>query len=510
MLRRDVGILLHISSLPSKYGIGTFGEEAFKFVDFLNDSNITIWQILPLNVTSFGDSPYQSPANYSFNYYFIDLDILKNKGLLKEEDYINEDFGDGDRVNYEKLYFNKIKVLKKAFLNFTFDKEFKEFIKNNPNSQDFAFFMTLKDLNNGKPWYEWDEKYKNYNKKIEDEIKKSEENIYYFYLWTQFEFLNQYFALKKYANKKNVKIMGDLPIYLSYDSVECYKYSKLFDFNDKKEPNKVAGCPPDCFSIDGQLWGNPLYNWKYHKKTKYKWRNARIYNALKLYDLLRIDHFRGFSGYYAIPFNEKTAKNGKWIKGPGFDLFKDKLNLPIIAEDLGYVDDDLIKLMKNAKYPGMKIVIQGLQDKRKNNEWRPRNYTRKYFSYTSTHDSDTSLQFYRNLKAEQKELFFKVVKEECEYLNVEDINDRSNEEEIIYKLIELNIASKSLAAIIPIQDLLVLGEEGRMNVPSTLSTSNWSYRINKEVFNNKKDKISKFMQENIWKFRKRGEKYEKN
>ena len=492
---------MHISSLPSSYGIGTFGKEAYDFVDFLNESKMKIWQILPLNLTSFGDSPYQSPSNYGFNYYFIDLDILRSKGLLVLEDYSDIDFGSNPkRVDYKKLFDERIKVLKKAFSNFTYTDDFKSFLKNNVNARDFSFFMTMKELNNFASWSQWGGLTNSYSLELENKIIAENKLTFEFYMWTQYEFLNEYFALKRYANSKDVLIMGDIPIYLAYDSVECYKYPYMFQMDEKHNPTNVAGCPPDCFSVDGQLWGNPLYNWEYFKKTNYKWWNERILNALKLYDLLRIDHFRGFSAYYSIPFKDKTARNGKWVKGPGFDLFKDKLDYPIIAEDLGYIDDDFRDLMKKTNYPGMKIVTQGVLDLHKDNEWRPSNYTYNYFSYTSTHDSETTLQFLDNLSLKDFELALEVIKEECELLNVPFI-DTLDKKELTLKLVELNIASKSKVAMTPIQDLIPLGKEARMNFPSTLSTDNWSFRLTKDEFLKNKLRIRDFLRKNVEKYR---------
>lgn len=492
-MKRTSGILMHISSLPNKYGIGTFGKEAYDFVDFLNNSHISIWQILPLNLTSYGDSPYQSPSNYGFNYYFIDLDTLKEQGLLKLEDYNNVDFGNNEeKVNYEKIFNNRIVILKKAFNNFKYNKEFLNFLDTNKNARDFAFFMVLKELNNYQPWYNWNDDLRNYSKEIEDEVINNNKKLYDFYMWTQFEFLNQYYKLKKYANDKGVKIMGDIPIYLAYDSVECYKYPEMFQFDEHHNPTRVAGCPPDCFSADGQLWGNPLYNWEYLKSTGYKWWNDRINNALKLYDLVRIDHFRGFSGYYSIPYGDKTAKNGKWIKGPGFDLFKDKTHLPIIAEDLGFMDDDFERFMKDCGYPGMKIITQGLLNQDINDTWRPRNYNEHYFSYTSTHDSETTRQFIDELNPSKKELFLDIMESECQYFNI-DFNRNLSNYELTLKVIELDFANNAIASMVPVQDLLGIGKEGRMNLPSTLSTDNWSYKVNKEIFDRHKPELEKML-----------------
>ena len=491
MKKRNTGILLHISSLPSKYGIGTLGEEAYKFVDFLKKSNISIWQILPLTVTSYGDSPYQSPSSFGLNYFFIDLDILIKKGLLKEEDVNSINWGESNtRVDYGNLFNVRLPLLKKAFSNFDItNKEFCGFIKTNKQFNDFALFMTIKELNGLKSWKEWDVKYLNYSIELEKEIIKSYKDIYYFYLWTQFEFVSQYKELKKYANSNGIKIMGDLPIYVAFDSAEVWKYPDLFELDEKHNPVRVAGCPPDCFSENGQLWGNPLYNWEYHKETGYKWWNERIKRNLELFDLLRIDHFRGFSRYYAIPFGDSTAKNGKWIVGPGFDFFRDKLNLNIVAEDLGMIDDQFLELMKQTGYPGMKIVTQAFEDKDPTNVWRPSNYSYNYYSYTATHDSPTTKQFLDSLNADQRNLMLEIVEDECKKLHV-PFSRKFNNSQITNTLIELNIASGSRTAITPMQDLFALGKEGRMNFPSTLSTDNWSWRMSEEQFNKSAKEIS--------------------
>ncbi|HKL72626.1 MAG TPA: 4-alpha-glucanotransferase [Candidatus Onthovivens sp.] len=488
MKNKEAGILLHISSLPSKYGIGTLGEEAYKFVDFLKASKMKIWQILPLNLTSYGDSPYQSPSNYALNYYFIDLDILHKKGLLDKKDYVNEDFGDDEtKIDYGTLYLTRVKVLKKAFERFNRkDKDFQEFLTKNKNFEDFAVFMVIKEINENKPWMHFKKGYRIYCQEVFDKVKSVYEDLFLFYMWTQFEFLNQYFKLKEYANENNVKIMGDLPLYVAIDSVEAWKYPELFAFNEHNEPINVAGCPPDAFSVDGQLWGNPVYNWEYHKKTNYKWWNERIDNALNLYDYLRIDHFRGFSAYYSIPFKDTTARNGKWVKGPGFDLFVDKKELPIVAEDLGLLDDDFYQLMDQCGYPGMKIVTQGLDNLDEDNIWKPSNYTYNFFAYTSTHDSQTSKQFIEELDKKSKDMLIKAIEKECKKFSL-PFNKDASEESLVYTLCELNLASASKAALLPLQDIFAIGKRGRMNFPSTVSVDNWSWRISKDEFDNNYD-----------------------
>lgn len=483
-MKRNAGMFMPIFSLWGEYGIGTLGKSAYEFVDFLNKSNLKIWQILPMNVTSFGNSPYQSPSNYALNYYFIDFDALIEKGLLKKEEVneINRSPLGKDRIDYGVIFNNKPKLLKLAFSRFNReDSNFKEFLKTGSNFNDFAIFMVIKDLNSLKPWYEWDDKYRNYSSKLEEFIKNTYREEYLFYMWTQYEVIGEYKKLKNYANGKGVNIMGDLPIYVAFDSVEAWKYPYLFDLDENHRPNKVAGVPPDCFSEDGQLWGNPLYNWEYHKKTGYKWWNERIKFALSLYDLIRIDHFRGFSAYFAIPYGDKTARNGVWLDGPGFDLFKDKLDLPIVAEDLGMIDDKFLSLMHNTNYPGMKLIDQAFDDPSVNNIWRPSNYTYNFFSYAGTHDSKTTRQFIDDLNDEQKKVLLDVLEDECKKFKVPFTRKFTNEQ-LTYSICELNLACKARTAIITIMDLFAKGKEARINFPSTLSNDNWSWRMDGEEF----------------------------
>lgn len=492
-MKRTAGALLHISSLPSKYGIGTLGKEAYNFVDFLCKSNLHIWQILPLTLTSYGDSPYQSPSSKGLNPYLIDLEFLISDHLLyKDECESIKWFDNESRINYEILFQNRYKVLFKAFERFNRgDEEYQEFL-NKKEYLDFAVFMTLKELNEYKSWNKWEDKYKNYFPDIENEIAKKYKDKVEFYEWTQFIFLKQFNNLKDYAHKHDVKIMGDIPIYVSYDSVEVWKYHELFQLDENHNPTRVAGCPPDCFSEDGQLWGNPLYDWDYMKKTGYKWWNERINYNLSLYDLIRIDHFRGFSGYFSIPFKDKTARNGKWIKGPGADLFKDKLDLPIVAEDLGMMDEDFYKMMDIVKYPGMKIITQCFDNKDEKSIWRPSNYSENFFAYSSTHDSQTTKQFIDELDEKRKGLMEEILDDECDRLKISKLKNKTNES-MTLKICELNFASKAESSMTPLQDFLTIGKEGRMNFPSTLSTDNWSWRYKYQDFEDKKDNLIKMI-----------------
>ena len=499
---KEAGILLHVSSLPSKYGIGTFGEEAFKFVNFLALSKVKIWQILPLNVTSYGDSPYQSPSSKALNYYFIDLDILFSKKLLKKSEYKNIKWCEKkDRVDYGILYSKKIPILKKAFSRLDCnDKEFKKFVDSNREIYEFALFMAIKEVEDLKPWNEWRSAYKNIdNDAINDFIIKYKKLIN-FYLRTQYECFSEYTKLKEYANRKGIKIMGDIPIYVSYDSVEVWKHPELFDLDENGNFHNMAGHPADVYSKEGQLWGNPLYNWEYHKKTNYEWWKNRINECLKLYDLLRIDHFRGFSAFFSIPYGDKNAFRGKWIEGPGIELFEDMLNLPIVAEDLGLLDDNFYQFFEKTGYPGMRLINQAFDYEGRDGYWRPSNYTYNYFSYSSTHDSNTFLGLLKEKHKSKKDyaMLKRILDDECDLLGIEKC--AKDYKSITYKAIELILASQTKASIIAMQDLLLLDERARMNFPSLTGCQNWTWRINKRIFKNKEKNIREFLRLNVQKY----------
>ena len=481
-MERRSGILLHISSLNSKYGVGTLGECAYNFVDWLEKTGCKLWQVLPLTPTGYGDSPYQSVSSFALNYYFIDLDILREKGLLKLSDYENVKFNYVDsRSDFELLFYNKIPVLKKAFSNFDVnDKDFIEFSKIE-EYKDFALFMTIKELHNYVEWPKWSEEYKTYSEELANKVINLHKDNYLFWLWTQFEFLDEWTKLKKYANDKGIEIIGDMPIYVAYDSVEVWKNPELFLLNDDKSLKLVAGCPPDCFTEDGQLWGNPVYDWEYQKKTNFSWYSKRIKEALKLYDILRIDHFRGFADFYAIPADHINARHGEWMRGPRFDLFKDKTDLKIIAEDLGFIDEPVRELMRNTNYPGMKILTFAF-DGNKDNEHKPSNTKPNFVVYTGTHDNMPLYQVITDFDKNYHDLYAKDLIKEAELLGVKA--DVSDDVKMLQSIIEVAFASVADTVIIPMQDLLHQGGECRMNLPATVSKDNWSYRIDGSALSN--------------------------
>ena len=479
-MERQAGVLLHITSLPSKYGVGTLGKECFSFIDWLKKGNMKIWQVLPLVPTSYGDSPYQSVSSTALNHYLIDYDILKEKGLLLDEDYKSEYNVNSVRVDYSYLYNVKNKILRKAFSRFDVNsKEFKKFLKEGEYN-DYSLYMTLKELNDFQSWEHWSKDLQSYTPELEARIISEHKNSYLYWQWTQFEFLDEWHKVKSYANENGIEIMGDMPIYVAYDSVEVWKHPELFDLNEDKSLKFVAGCPPDPFCEDGQLWGNPIYNWAYHKSTGYKWWGERIEKTFKLYDIIRIDHFRGFADFYRIPASDDTARNGMWVEGPRFDLFKDKTDLKIVAEDLGFIDEPVRELLEKTNYPGMKVLQFGFDGDPKN-EYLPSNATENYIMYTGTHDNMPLYQYIGSMDEEELDEFKAQIMDECELLHVDYDYNLDSIDYIIDLCIELAYASKPNTCIIPMQDLLHQDGFYRMNVPSLLSSDNWSYRISDEA-----------------------------
>lgn len=465
------GILMPISSLPSNYGIGNFGKAAYEFVDFLFESKQKCWQVLPLNPTSYGDSPYQSPSSSAGNPYFIDPETLFEEGLLTKEE-LESAIKTCEKVDYGWLFNSRYELLRKAFSKFNVNKEYLKFYKKNQLwLEDYSLFMALKVKNGYCEWTKWDEEYKDINKaKNHIDEFKHEMN---FWSFIQFKFFEQWQKLINYAHSKKIIIIGDIPIYVALDSVDVWKNPEQFLLDEHFNPTVVAGCPPDGFTPDGQLWGNPIYNWELMEKQHFTWWKNRIKQTLKLYDILRIDHFRGFAGYYNIPYGDVNARRGKWSTAPGIKLFRSiKRKFPklkIIAEDLGFITDDVRELLKDTGFPGMKILQFAFFDE--DAEFLPRMYeTNNCIVYTGSHDSDCTKTWCDNLDSQTLERFNK----ECP--KIEGCTDVEN-------LIYLAFNSIANLAVIPLQDYLELtNEEGRMNTPST-SEGNWIWRVKKESIN---------------------------
>jgi 4-alpha-glucanotransferase len=470
---RASGILLPISSLPSPYGIGTLGKEAFEFVDFLKKAGQSYWQVLPLGPTSYGDSPYQTFSAFAGNPYFIDLDLLAKEGLLKQNEYRHLETPNPELVDYEYQYFNRFKVLRLAYSRFNPPKEsdFEKFIEDNKKwLDDYALFMSIKGLHNDQSWWLWEEKYKKRNREALEEFIETHQSDIGFWKFVQYYFFKQWLALKNYANQKGIEIIGDIPIYVAQDSSDVWSNPLDWQLDENLDPIDVAGCPPDAFAITGQLWGNPIYNYEKMEKEGFGWWIERIKESFKLYDVVRIDHFRGFEAYYAIPYGHPTAEFGRWVKGPGMKLFqrvKDVLgDVRIIAEDLGFLTPEVYQLLADTGYPGMKILQFGF-DPYNDSEYLPHNYKRNSYVYTGTHDNMTVRSWFKILNEAEK-AFVKA------YLDFED------DEKVAEKMIKVCLASVCKVAVIPLQDYLEQGDEGRINVPSTLG-GNWVWRIKSDV-----------------------------
>ena len=488
MGKRAAGILMPISSLPSDYGIGCFSKSAYEFVDWLKEAGQTYWQILPLGPTSYGDSPYQSFSTFAGNPYFIDLDTLVEEGVLDKKDCEKVNWGKKpDEVDYEKIYKGRYPLLRKAYENSDISKnlDYQKFVAENSWwLSDYALFMAVKDRFEGVEWTKWAE---DIRLRWNNAMDYYREELYFdieFQQYMQFKFYEQWMKLKKYANEKGIQIIGDIPIYVAMDSADTWAHPELFQLDEENVPVAVAGCPPDGFSATGQLWGNPLYKWDYHKYTNYDWWIKRIERSVKLYDVVRIDHFRGFDEYYSIPYGDKTAINGTWEKGPGMELFKyvkDALGeVDIIAEDLGFLTDSVKKLLDDTGYPGMKI-LQFAFDSREDSDYLPHNYNRNCVVYTGTHDNNTIYGWYKEINKEDKRM-------SINYMN----NKYTRDNAIHWDFICLAMRSVADTCIIPVQDYLGLGKEARINVPSTLGT-NWTWRMSKKGFSKKMVKKIKML-----------------
>mgnify|MGYP000501804773 CR=1 FL=1 len=473
-LKRSSGVLLHITSLPANEGIGTLGKPAFEFVNWLKAAGQKYWQVLPIHPTGYADSPYQSPSAFAGNPLLIDLWELVELGLLVPDDIKGREYGeDPSTVDYEKVIAQKKELLHKAFFSFKEDVSYLAFIQEQSWwLEDYALFMVIKQHNELRSWMTWDKELRFRKPEVLAAFKEEHIEDIKFHRFVQYMFFTQWNKLKAYANKNGISIIGDIPIYAAMDSADVWVNPKLFTIDISLRPTLVAGVPPDYFSPTGQLWGNPLYRWDYHRETGYSWWISRLHYVFQMYDVVRIDHFRGFDEYFSIPYGAENAIGGHWEKGPGIDLFRKVEQAlgwkQVIAEDLGYVTDSVRELVRESGFPGMKVLEFAFDSRDSGcaNDYLPHNYPVNSVAYTGTHDNETIVGYFRN-KTEYELAYL------YEYLNI------SSQEEIPDALIRCAYASIADIAVIQMQDLLKLGNEARMNAPSTVGY-NWRWRLNKE------------------------------
>ena len=480
MFKRSSGVLAHVTSLPSPHGVGTMGKTAYEFIDFLAAAHQTYWQVLPLGHTGFGDSPYQCFSAAAGNPYLIDLDLLVEDGLLTEAEVKAGDFeASPDTADFEQLADTRWPLFRKAYSRV--DDELREkidaFTKENADwLPDYALFMALKEEKyHHMPVYMWPEKAVRDRKpealaKVTEELRDEID----FRIFLQYIFFTQWTALRQYANDHGIQIIGDIPIYVSADSVDVWTHPKLFKLKADKSPKLVAGVPPDYYSETGQLWGNPVYDWDAHRAEGFAWWIWRMKSNMALFDVIRLDHFRGFAAYWEVRATEETAVNGHWRKGPGMELFdamkKALGDLPLIAEDLGVMTDEVRKLLADSGYPGMKVLIFGFTPDY-DNEHLPHNFVPNSIVYTSTHDSQTVCEQIMDICSEPEKQFA------YRYLRT------SHSEAMGWSAIKSVWASPARIAMTTLQDLLSLGADARMNTPATIGGKNWRWRVRKEALN---------------------------
>lgn len=491
MTKRSSGILMHVSSLPGEYGIGDFGEGAYKFVDFLVKAHQRNWQILPLGITSFGDSPYQSFSAFAGNPYFIDLNEMLNSNFINKGDLKRNNLNtDETKVDYGLLYNNKMELLRIAYNNSKtqLHSEFENFYKLNIEwLRGFSLFMSIKSKFDNKSWHKWSPQFKKYNSDAVIKFEEDNQDEIYFWIFTQYFFYRQWNKLKKYANEKGIKIIGDLPIYVSEDSSDVWSSPKYFNLDKNLYPATISGCPPDGFTDTGQLWGNPIYDWNAMKKDNYQWWKKRIRHSFNLYDTLRIDHFRGFESYWEVKYGSENAVNGRWVKGPGVELFnniKEELgDLDIIVEDLGFNTKEVTKMVEESGFPNMK-VLQFAFNPYEESEHAPHIYDKNCVVYTSTHDNQTIMGWFETLP---KDIFEYTVK----YLKL-NYNEGLN-----WGVIRGAWSSTANLAITSMQDLLGLNDEARMNIPGTMD-NNWTWRVKEEQLTDELAKKIKDLTKLFW------------
>lgn len=475
---RESGVLLPVFSLPGEYGIGCFSREAYRFVDFLREAGQSCWQILPLGPTGYGDSPYQAFSTFAGNPYFISLERLIEEGLLTRAECESADLESEDGgVDYGKLYAGRLALLRLACgrSDFRESKDYRQFVEDNEYwLPDYALFMALKDAHGGASLSSWEEDIRTREEAALEEWREKLSADVDYYQFLQYVFFTQWRDLKDYANGQGIRIIGDIPIYVSADSADFWAHPELFRLDERGRVRQIAGVPPDGFSADGQVWGNPLYDWDFHRRTGYEWWKRRIGKCLELYDVIRIDHFRGFDEYFAVPADETTARNGRWEKGPGISLFESIRaqfgEVQIIAEDLGYVTDTVRQLVRDAGFPNMKVLEFAFdsRDSTGASEYRPYNYNSHCVVYTGTHDNETLRGWMDSILPEE-------LSEVREYLDVRT----DDPQEVVRKMVLAAQSSVAELCVIPLQDWLGLDNSARINQPNTMGR-NWHWRVKRE------------------------------
>ena len=472
---RSSGILLHPTSLPGPYGIGDLGPVAYRFVEFLADSKTKLWQVLPLGPTGYGDSPYQCFSAFAGNPYMISPDFLLRDDFLHPNDLIEKTNFSKQKVNFGEIIPWKLNLLERAYLRFRSNGvlhrvEFEHFCNEEGSwLEDFALFMAIKESHGGGAWDGWPESLRKREPSALNQARVDLAEAIARYKFYQYLFFKQWGSLRAYAHEQGIKIIGDIPIFVAYDSADAWSNPELFFLDEKGGPTVVAGVPPDGFSADGQLWGNPLYNWEKHRENGFAWWLSRFRATLNQVDIIRLDHFRGFAGYYEIPAGEPTARNGRWMPALGFELFttlrKELGDLPIIAEDLGLITEDVVALRDGFGFPGMRILQFSFSGP--DNAFLPHQYSQNCVVYTGVHDNDTTRAWYETTAKVEREFA-------CRYLDFQ--SKRKPAKEFPARLIRAAWESVAVFAIAPMQDFLALGGEARMNYPSRLG-GNWDWRM---------------------------------
>lgn len=468
---RASGILMHVTSLPGPGGIGTLGAPAHEFVDFLKRAGQSYWQILPVNPTGYGNSPYQSASTFAGNHYLIDLEALVTQKLLLQEEILEIQWCDHEgRVDFGRLYQHRLGVLYRAYQRFADGEALDAFCRKQGDwLPDFALFMALKERYQGRPWYQWPEDLKHRHPEAIQQAQREEQERIRFYCFVQYLFDLQWNALREYAHENGISIIGDVPIYVPLDSADVWAAPELFQLDEDLKPEAVAGCPPDGFSEDGQLWGNPLYRWERHTQDGFAWWLRRLGAAGKWYDVVRLDHFRGFEAYWAVPYGDETARNGKWIQGPGMDLIRAVKNelpeIAFIAEDLGFLTQEVLDLRDASGYPGMK-VLEFAFDSAEPSDYAPHNHVKNAVCYIGTHDNVTARQWFEETDA-------------VTLTYAADYMALNSHEGQVWGMIRTAMSSVCDLCILQLQDCLELGAEARMNSPGLLTDDNWTWRVHK-------------------------------